>query len=103
MENFLNSRLSINFDPLGGCEKPSHAPAESLLQLAAELAFTPTIHNFHRQCTSLAEEDLLAKWKSLATVPYPPNCSVNLLISLFKSLSFLRTSSIFSTECKTVV
>jgi len=34
---------------------------------------------------------------------YPPNCSVILLISLFKSLSVLRCSSIFSTECKTVV
>ncbi len=34
---------------------------------------------------------------------YPPNCSVSLLISLFKSLSFFRCSSIFSTECKTVV
>jgi len=34
---------------------------------------------------------------------YPPNCSVNLLIILFKSLSVLRTSSIFSTECRTVV
>jgi hypothetical protein len=29
---------------------------------------------------------------------YPPNCSVSLLSILFKSLSFLRTSSIFSTE-----
>ena len=28
---------------------------------------------------------------------YPPNCSVSLLSNLFKSLSFLRTSSIFST------
>ena len=103
MENFLNSRLSTNFGPLLCCEKSAHQTSESLLQLDAELGFTPIIHNFHRQCTSLDEEDLLAKWKSLATGIYPPNCSVNLLISLFKSLSFLRTSSIFSTECKTVV
>jgi hypothetical protein len=34
---------------------------------------------------------------------YPPNCSVSLFSSRFKSLSFLRTSSIFSTECSTVV
>ena len=34
---------------------------------------------------------------------YPPNCSVSLLSNLFKSLSFLRTVSIFSTECRTVV
>jgi len=37
------------------------------------------------------------------TAVYPPNCSVNLLSSLFKSLSALRVSSIFSTECSTVV
>jgi hypothetical protein len=34
---------------------------------------------------------------------HPPSCSVNLLINLFKSLSVLRNSSIFSTECSTVV
>ena len=73
------------------------------MQVAAELGFTRTMHNFHTPCTTLAEEVLLAKWKSLASGIYPPNCSVNLLISLFKSLSFLRTSSIFSTECRTVV
>jgi hypothetical protein len=39
----------------------------------------------------------------LGTAVHPPNCSVSLLTSLFKSLSFLRASSIFSTECKTVV
>jgi hypothetical protein len=38
-----------------------------------------------------------------ATATYPPNCSVNLLISLFKSLSLFLAWSIFSTECKTVV
>src|SRR5438552_19184184 len=37
------------------------------------------------------------------TATHPPNCSVNLLSSLFKSLSSLRALSIFSTECKTVV
>ncbi len=37
------------------------------------------------------------------TSAHAPNCSVNLFSSLFKSLSFLRTSSILSTECKTVV
>jgi hypothetical protein len=34
---------------------------------------------------------------------YAPNCSVNLFSNLFKSLSFLRTTSIFSTEWRTVV
>ena len=34
---------------------------------------------------------------------YAPNCSVSLLSSLFKSLSSLRTPSILSTECNTVV
>ncbi len=39
----------------------------------------------------------------LPAAAYPPNCSVILLISLFKSLSVLREPSIFSTECSTVV
>jgi len=34
---------------------------------------------------------------------HPPNCSVSLFRSLFKSLSALRTCSILSTECMTVV
>src|SRR5258708_24910076 len=34
---------------------------------------------------------------------HPPNCSVSLLINLFKSLSFLRTPSILSTQCNTVM
>src|SRR5579863_295459 len=45
----------------------------------------------------------LLRAKRQRNVIYPPNCSVSLLRSLFKSLSFLRTSSIFSTECSTVV
>jgi hypothetical protein len=66
VENFLNSRLSANFGPFLCCEKSSHLTAESLPQLAAELGFTPTIHNFHIQFTSHGEEDLLAMWKSVA-------------------------------------
>ena len=46
--------------------------------------------------------EIKAKDNSRAIV-YPPNCSVSLFSSLFKSLSFFRTSSIFSTECRTVV
>ena len=34
---------------------------------------------------------------------YPPKTSVSLFSSLFKSLSVLRCSAIFSTECSTVV
>jgi len=41
--------------------------------------------------------------KQVEPVIYAPNCSVSLLSNLFKSLSFLRTPSILSTECKTVV
>jgi len=40
---------------------------------------------------------------STQTTVYPPNCSVSFVSSLFKSLSPLRVSSIFSTECSTVV
>src|ERR1700694_1318123 len=41
--------------------------------------------------------------KPVETAIYAPNCSVSLLSNLFKSLSSLRTPSILSTECKTVV
>jgi len=45
----------------------------------------------------------LKSGKTGGTTVYAPNCSVSLLSNLFKSLSFLRTPSILSTECKTVV
>ena len=62
------------------------------------------LHSFHMLLTATREEDSLQEWKSHGEAAiYPPNCSVSLLSSLFKSLSVLRTSSIFSTECSTVV
>src|SRR6266851_7450546 len=45
----------------------------------------------------------LKSGKPVEAFTYAPNCSVSLLSNLFKSLSFLRTPSILSTECKTVV
>src|ERR1039458_8920954 len=41
--------------------------------------------------------------KEVQTAIYAPSCSVSLLSNLLKSLSSLRTLSIFSTECRTVV
>jgi hypothetical protein len=41
--------------------------------------------------------------KESGTAIHPPKVSVSLLSSLFKSLSLFRLSSIFSTECSTVV
>ena len=62
------------------------------------------LHNFHTHSTEIAEEDCSDEWKSLGKPRFhPPNCSVSLLTNLFKSLSVLRSSSIFSTECSTVV
>src|SRR4030095_1905327 len=63
----------------------------------------PGLHSFHKLSTSRREEERSHTWKTSKGRVYPPNCSVSLLMSLFKSLSFLRCSSIFSTECKTVV
>jgi len=65
--------------------------------------FRPPIHNLHIKFTAHEKEDRTAAWKRRIPAIHPPNCSVNLFSSLFKSLSFLRTSSIFSTECSTVV
>ena len=82
------------------------APAACGTQVELALAAGPgpAFHSFHIPCTAGGEEDSIAEWKSRRQAHvYPPNCSVNLLMSLFKSLSFLRTSSIFSTECSTVV
>ena len=74
------------------------------MELALAVAAGLALHSFHILFTAVGEQDCIAKWKSLGQGRvYPPNCSVNLLMSLFKSLSFLRTSSIFSTECSTVV
>ena len=75
-----------------------------LLNLAATSDFCRALHSFHIAFTAVIQGRLDCKVENdnLAAV-YPPNCSVNLLSSLFKSLSFFRTSSIFSTECSTVV
>jgi hypothetical protein len=61
------------------------------------------LHNFHIRFTVSTKEDSADEWKSGESRAYPPNCSVILLISLFKSLSVLRVPSILSTECSTVV
>src|SRR5437868_12814140 len=62
------------------------------------------LHNFHTHSTEVVEVDCSVEWKFLGKPRFhPPNCSVSLLSSLFKSLSVLRTCSIFSTECSTVV
>jgi len=57
-------------------------------------------HLIHRHCQGRLDECVE---NSITHANHPPNCSVNLLINLFKSLSVLRNSSIFSTECSTVV
>src|SRR5713226_5105864 len=46
---------------------------------------------------------LLLSGNPVGAAFYPPNCSVILLISLFKSLSVFRVPSILSTEWSTVV
>jgi hypothetical protein len=86
-----------------------------------------SLHSFHRASTGACREFHRAGGKSQAgrrqgagserhfvalrpafcDLPpdpgHPPNCSVSLFSSLFKSLSALRTVSILSTECMTVV
>jgi hypothetical protein len=68
------------------------------------MQFRPTTaqlpHELHRGCQGRPR--FLVKIRAIAAF-YPPSCSVILFSSLFKSLSVLRTVSIFSTECKTVV
>jgi hypothetical protein len=57
-------------------------------------------HRLHREGKGFLEREVE---NAAGTANHPPNCSVNLLINLFKSLSVFRASSIFSTECSTVV
>ena len=61
------------------------------------LAQVPQALHIHR------EEEASTAWKTTKTPHYPPSCSVSLPMSLFKSLSSLRCSINFSTECRTVV
>src|SRR5712692_7380125 len=70
----------------------SHPP----ISLHSYTASTPTPQGLLRKTLPMSGNRLEA-------AAHPPNCSVILLISLFKSLSVFRAPSIFSTECSTVV
>src|SRR5205085_11608936 len=64
---------------------------------------SPVSHIFHMLSTSCPYKTRAFSGKRVANRCYVVSVSVSLLSNLFKSLSFLRTVSILSTECITVV
>src|SRR5271154_506785 len=103
VENFANwpTIITLGTSPL--CEESVPNLAE-ILGEDLRILVSPercTVYTSHSQTRKKKTAPHRAKRKNNRV--YPPNCSVSLLSSLFKSLSFLRTVSIFSTECRTVV
>jgi hypothetical protein len=104
VENRDMSHRCNQFHLHPSCEESAPAAAETIAIQGAFPRFNPLLAQLpqllHSRSTARLDDRVE---KMVEPAIYAPNCSVNLFSSLFKSLSPLRTSSIFSTECKTVV